>query len=58
MDNDNITNNSRNLKEISAYVILFAKLKLEERILEVMGWKEYANFIEKASLTKRVTSSQ
>jgi hypothetical protein len=51
------TNNARTLKEVSAYVVFFARLKREEIIWEVMGWKKYADIIEKSSWTKKVTVS-
>jgi hypothetical protein len=50
---DSAVNNTRTLKEVSAYVVFFSRLKREERIREVMGWKKYADKIEKASLTKK-----
>jgi hypothetical protein len=50
---DSALNNTRTLKEVSAYAVFFSRLKREERIREVMGWKKYADKIEKASLTKK-----
>ncbi len=50
---DSAVNNTRTMKEVSAYVVFFSRLKREERIREVMGWKKYADKIEKASLTKK-----
>jgi hypothetical protein len=53
MDEDNPSNNTRTLKEVSAFVVLFSRFKSEESIRQVMGWKRYANFVEKSSLTKK-----
>jgi hypothetical protein len=50
---DSAKNNMRTLIEVSAYVGFLSRLKCEERIWDVMGWKKYANEIEKASLTKK-----
>jgi hypothetical protein len=53
MDEDNPTSNTRTLKEISAYVVVFARFKCEESIRQVMGWKRYANYIKKTCLAKK-----
>jgi hypothetical protein len=53
MDEDNPSNNTRTLKEASAYVVLFSGFKREESIRQVMGWKRYAGFVEISSLTKK-----
>jgi hypothetical protein len=49
---DSSTNNTRTLKEISAYII-FGKDWVWKRIWKVMGWKKYADIIEKSSSTKK-----
>jgi hypothetical protein len=50
---DSITNNARTLKEVSAYILFFARLKHEEIIQAVMGRKQFADIIKKSSLAKK-----
>jgi hypothetical protein len=53
MDEDNPSNNTRTLKEVSAYAVFFSSFKREGSIRQVMSWKRYANFFEKSSSTKK-----
>jgi hypothetical protein len=60
LDGNNTTNKAiRTLKEeVSAYIVFFTRLKREERILEAMGWKKYADTIKNPLWPQRVTISQ
>lgn len=44
--------NSRTLKEVSLYVVRFSRMSRGDRIREIMGWKRYADIVEKACKTK------
>jgi len=46
-------NDSRTLREVSAFVVRFSCMSHEDCIRVFMGWKKYADIIEKAANTKQ-----
>ena len=46
-------NDSRTMREVSAYVVRFSRMSREDRIREVMGWKKYSNIVEKIANTQQ-----